>query len=371
MTRNSRILFLLTTIIAFSLTNCKNQTINKNKTNAIFEKTDKYVEKMIDSSGIIGLNYAILMDGKLLHEKAFGLANLDLKVPMTTDKLFAVASMSKMFSSIALHKLLQENDRNVSETVGEFLPKRTDLPATWRKLTLKQLLSHTSGIPDQIEYQIYLAPDSDSFVIESMKGKPFSSQPGTEAKYNATGFLLIRIIIEKLANQDFESYMQEKYFDKLQLHKANYGGFKKVVLNRVKSYRNVNNELQLFPLNYALPMYAAAGLNINMQELIVWFQSLLKEEVLTIKQLKNIWTPVKLNNNNDGYFGQGWVARKLQDGYRMTGHGGAGISAFAHYWNEETTKNITVIVLTNGARNWTVRPEQINAEIANIMLSNE
>lgn len=370
MTRNSRILFLLT-IIAFSLINCKNQTVNKNKTNAIFDKTDKYVERMIDSSGIIGLNYAILIDGELAHKKTFGLANHDLKVPMTTDKLFAVASMSKMFSSIALHKLLQENDRNVSETVGEFLPKRTDLPATWRKLTLKQLLSHTSGIPDQIEYQIYLAPDSDKFVIESMKDKPFSSQPGTEAKYNATGFLLIRIIIEKLANQDFEPYMQEEYFDKLQLHKANYGGFKKVVSNRVKSYRSFHNELQMFPLNYAPPMYAGAGLNIDINELIRWFQALLKEEILTMKQLKNIWTPVTLNNGKDGYFGQGWVARKLQEGYRMTGHGGAGISAFAHYWNEETTKNITVIVLTNGAKNWNVRPEQMNAEIANIMLSNE
>ena len=359
-------LFLLI-ILAFSLANCKKQPIQSEDNT--YQKTDAYVQKMIDSSGIIGLNYAILIDGKLVHEKAFGLANLDLKVTMTTDKLFAVASMSKMFSSIALHKLLFTNNRSVDETVGAFLPERKDLPESWRKLTVKQLLSHTSGIPDQIDYQIYLAPDSDATVIDVMKEKPFTSEPDTESRYNATGFLLIRIIIEKLANQDFESFMQAQYFDTLQLQYANYGGFKKVVPNRVKSYRSVNGQLQLFPLNYAPPMYAAAGLNINMEELIVWFQAILNERFLTKEQLEQIWTPILLNNSKDGYFGQGWVARRMADDFRMVGHGGAGISAFGHYWNEKTNKNITIIVLTNGARKWTVRPEQINSELADLLLS--
>ncbi|MBL4643496.1 MAG: beta-lactamase family protein, partial [Flavobacteriaceae bacterium] len=204
MTRNFSIAFLCT-IISFSLTNCKKQT--NNIENAVFEKTDAYVERMIDSSGIIGLNYAVLIDGKLAHKKAFGLANLDHKIPMTLEKLFSVASISKLFSSTALHHLLDKNKRNVDETVGDFLSERNDLPDSWKQLTLKQLLSHTSGIPDQIDYQIYLAPESEAFVIASMKDKPFSSKPGTESKYNATGFLIIRMLIEKLANQDFESYM--------------------------------------------------------------------------------------------------------------------------------------------------------------------
>ena len=367
MTRNFSIA-LLCTIISFSLTNCKKQT--NDTENAVFEKTDAYVERMIDSSGIIGLNYAVLIDGKLAHKKAFGLANLDHKIPMTLEKLFSVASISKLFSSTALHHLLDKNKRNVDETVGDFLSERNDLPDSWKQLTLKQLLSHTSGIPDQIDYQIYLAPESEAFVIESMKDKPFSSKPGTESKYNATGFLIIRMLIEKLAKQDFESYMQTEYFDKLQLKNANYGGFKKVVSNRVTSYQTRNNKLEMFPLNYSSPMYAGAGLNIDINELIIWFQAVLKEQIIPQEQLDKIWTPVELNNGEDGYFGQGWVARRLADTYRMVGHGGAGISSFAHYWNEKTEGTITVIVLTNGAENWTVRPERINAEIANVLLSN-
>jgi len=213
--------------------------------------------------------------------------------------------------------------------------------------------------------------ESEKFVIDAIKDKPFSSKPGNESKYNATGFLIIRIIIEKLANQDFESYMQEQYFDKLHLNTAKYGGFKKIIPKRVTSYTLVNNQLEMFPLNYSSPMYAGAGLNINIKELILWFQAILNEQILNKKQLEEIWTAVELNNGKDGYFGLGWEAYKLEDNYRMTGHGGAGISSFRYYWNEQTKNSLAVIVLTNGARNWIIRPNQINSEIANIILSNE
>ncbi len=174
---------------------------------SVFSKTDAYLESTIDSLKIIGLNYVILVDNKVVHQKSFGSAHAQLKVPMTIDKSFPVASISKLFSSVALYKLLSIHKRDVNETLEDFLPNRNDLPKSWRKLTLKQLLSHTSGVPDQIDYQIYLAPDSEKTVIEALRDKPFSSDPGTESKYNATGFLLVRAIIEKLANQDFESYM--------------------------------------------------------------------------------------------------------------------------------------------------------------------
>lgn len=338
---------------------------------SVYSKTDAYLESTIDSLNIIGLNYVILIDNKVVHKKSFGLAHAQLKVPMTIDKSFPVASISKLFSSIALHKLLSIHKRDVNETLEGFLPNRNDLPESWKKLTLKQLLSHTSGIPDQIDYQIYLAPDSEKSVIDALRDKPFSSKPGTESKYNATGFLLVRAIIEKLANQDFESYMQTEYFDKFNLSTAKYGGFKKVIPNRVTCYQKRNGSLEMFPLNYSSPMYAGAGLNISIDDLVKWFQAIQKEKIITKEQLEKAWTPVKLKNGKDGYFGLGWESYRLQDGYRMVGHGGAGISSFRHYWNEKTNQNVTVILLTNGALNWTIRPNQINSQIATIILEGE
>ena len=362
--KNFILIILLTNIFATKV-HCQEKSILIDE--KVFNKTDDYLEKTIDSLGIIGLNYAILINNEVVHQKAFGFANVQLQVPMKLDNIFPLASISKLFSCIALHNLLNTHNRNVDETVEEFLPDRKELPELWRKLTLKQLLSHTSGIPDQIDYQIYLAPESEKFVIDALRDKTFSSKPGSESKYNATGFLLIRIIIEKLANQDFESYMQEQYFDKYGLSSAKYGGFKKVIPSRVTCYQNVNSELEMFPLNYSSPMYAGAGLNININDLIVWFQAIQKGEILAKEQLENIWTPVKLNNNKDGYFGLGWEAYRLEDNYRITGYGGAGISSFRHYWNEETNKNFTVIILTNGAYNWTVRPNEINLQVASLI----
>ena len=362
-------IILVILITTFVYTKLQSQENSNYINRQIINETDDYLEKMIDSLGIVGLNYAILIDNEVVHQKAFGLANIQLQVPMTINNLFPVASISKLFSSIALHNLLNIHNRNVNETVGEFLPHRNDLPESWRKLTLKQLLSHTSGIPDQIDYQIYLAPESEKSVIDALREKPFSAEPGTESKYNATGFLLIRIIIEKLAGKDFESYMQEKYFNTLGLSTAEYGGFKKNIHNRVTCYHNINDVMEMFPLNYTSPMYAGAGLNISINDLIKWFQALQNEEILPREQLELIFTPVKLNNGNDGYFGLGWEAYRLADNYRAVGHGGAGISSFRHYWNEQTNKNATVILLTNGAYNWLIRPNQINVQIADIILA--
>ncbi len=357
--------------ILFLITGLAGKCYTQENNESVFSKTDAYLESTIDSLKIIGLNYAILIDNEVVHKKSFGSAHAQLKVPMTIDKSFPVASISKLFSSVALHKLLSIHKRDVSETVEDFLPNRSDLPESWRKLSLKQLLSHTSGIPDQIDYQIFLAPDSEESVIEALKDKPFSSKPGTESKYNATGFLLIRAIIEKLANQDFESYMQTEYFDKFNLNSAKYGGFKKVIPNRVTCYQNVNGNLEMFPLNYSPPVYAGAGLNISIDDLVKWFQALQDGLILNKDKLKEIWTPVKLTNGKDSYFGLGWESYNLQGGYRMVGHGGAGISSFRHYWNEHTNQNITVILLTNGAHDWKVRPNQINSVIASIIIENE
>ncbi|MCG6190023.1 serine hydrolase domain-containing protein [Maribellus maritimus] len=361
------LLIILFTISLISKSQCQENSYQVNP--AIFSQADDYLKKMMNSLEIVGLNYAILIDNKVVHQQAFGLANVQLQVPMTIEHSFPVASISKLFSSVALHQLLKTHNRSVNETVEEFLPDRKDLPESWRKLTLKQLLSHTSGIPDQIDYQIYLAPESEKAVINALRDKPFSSEPGTESKYNATGFLLVRIIIEKLADQNFESYMQEHFFDKLGLHSAQYGGFKKIVPNRVTCYQKVNDELEMFPLNYSPPMYAGAGLNITINDLIKWFQAIQNEQILTTEQLENIWTPVKLNNGEDGGFGLGWEAYKLPDNYRIVGHGGAGISSFRHYWNEQNSQNVTVILLTNGALNWSILPNQINLQIASMILA--
>jgi CubicO group peptidase (beta-lactamase class C family) len=359
-------LFILIIYCCF-ITSCQKQS----KTNVevtIFEKTDTYVKKMMDSLDIVGLNYAVLVDGKVMHKKAMGFANLEHQVPMTLDKLFAVASMSKLFSSTALHRLLKDQNRSVDETVGEFIPNRKDLPESWKILTLKNLLSHSSGIPDQIDYQIYLAPESEEFVIDGIKDKPFTSAPGETTKYNATGFMLVLMIFEELAGQDFEKHMQAYYFDQFDLTKATYGGFKKVVPNRVKSYRMVGEDLEMFPLNYSSPMYAAAGLNINIDELILWTQAVLDEKIVSKEALSNIWKPVTLNNGKPGYFGLGWETYELENGIWMTGHGGAGISAIRHYWKEDSPNTVTIILLTNGARNWVNSPDDVNMGIANYFM---
>ena len=141
-----------------------------------------------------------------------------------------------------------------------------------------------------------------------------------------------------------------------------------MVPNRVKSYRMVGEDLEMFPLNYTSPMYAAAGLNINMDELILWTQAVLDGKIVSKEHLAAIWAPVKLNNNKVGSYGLGWQSFELEHRIWLTGHGGAGISSIRHYWKEDATNTVTVILLTNGARNWVRSPDDINMGIANYFM---
>ncbi len=356
----------ITLALLFTIANLCSQNNHK----IAIAKADTYINSVRAENEIIGIQYAVLINGQLIHQKEFGYANLEHKVVLQKNTVFKLASISKLFSSVALHKLLVEQNRSVEETLGAFLEDNYAIPNEWKALTLRQILSHTSGLPDQIDYGIYLAPTSEEFVLEAMKDKPFKALPGEASRYNATGFLLVKLVIEKLAKISFEQHMQEVFFEEYNLKTATYGGYKKIIPNRVQCYQTKNGRLEMFPLNYATPMYAAAGLNCTMKDLIVWLQHLLDGDYFPTKLLQKIMTPVPINNTSVGDFGLGWEAKKIANGIHYAGHGGAGISSVSHFWGDGLAKDITVIVLTNGAKQWKKTPKEITAAIATIIVEN-
>lgn len=335
-----------------------------------FKLSDQTLESAIEKNGIIGVNYAILINGKTVHQKSYGLAQIPLAVPLKITHRFPVASISKLFSSIALIHLLDTHKISIQTPIGNVLQGNQILPEKWKSIRIASLLSHTSGIPDQIDYQIYLAPPSDEYVLQALKEKAFDSPPGTKSKYNATGFLLVRLLIERLSGQSFENFMNSQYLKPSGLSSAVYGGFKKVLPNRVTCYQTVADHLEMFPLNYSPVMYAGAGLNINLPDLCSWFEQLLAEKYVARSTLNNLWNPVLLNDGSAGNFGLGWEAKIIDESIRINGHGGAGIASIKHYWGKGLKQEITVIILTNGAKNWQLRPHQINAQIAQVLLEN-
>lgn len=139
----------------------------------IIERANLYLQSMMVKQGIVGLGYSILLDGKIKYQHSMGYANNEHRVPVRESTLFAVASLSKIESSTALHRLLRLKDRHVDETILDLLPNRTDFPESWQRLRLRQIPDHTSCIQDLIHHGFFLAPESDDLVLQKLKDKPF------------------------------------------------------------------------------------------------------------------------------------------------------------------------------------------------------
>ena len=129
------------------------------------------------------------------------------------------------------------------------------------------------------------------------------------------------------------------------------------------AYRLVNDELEVFPLNYSPTMYAAAGLNVSAAELSVWLEALLDGQILAPEHLREIWTPSVHKDGTAGDFGLGWAPEVKGDRW-VVGHGGVGISFLGHYGHRSDERTVSVILLTNGARDWSTSPYELNRAIA-------
>lgn len=325
---------------------------------------DKTAKERIEQSGVIGMSLAVLVDGKLKFKKAFGKAELNFNTPMTTGTLLPVASISKLVSSIALNTLLLEKEVHVNTSIGNLLDKKWQFPSSWKGITVGEILSHTSGLPDTIDYGLFLTPESVSQVIQVVGDRPFTFPPGTDSRYNATGYMIVKMLIEELAGQSFEAHMKSTYFSPLDMEHTNYGGFLTPTFARATVYRNIDEELKIFPLDYSPTMYAGAGLNSSLDELVKWTEALLSGKLIERESLEKIWPSQPLKNGEDGAFGLGWH-NVLDDKYLIVGHGGVNIHSFRHYIPKNNSgPTVTIILLTNGALNWTQSPYEINKDIA-------
>src|SRR3984885_15794805 len=161
------------------------------------DATDDYVHRQMEKKRIPGLSIAVIRDGHVLKEAAYGKASLELNVPTTLDTSYSLASMTKIFTAAAIMQLVEEGQISLDEPVTQIL---TQLPTQWSAVTIRQCLSHTSGLPDVFTDALNLetvSGDRDTAIADLAK-LPLKPA-GVEAVYNQTGYMLLGMIIEKIS----------------------------------------------------------------------------------------------------------------------------------------------------------------------------
>jgi len=327
---------------------------------------------------IPGLALAVIQNGHVVKEATYGVASVELMVPVTLTTSFPLASMTKVFTAAAIMRFVQRGRLQLDEPVARILPQ---LPAKWSAVTIRECLAHTSGLPD-----VFTDGINGTAIAGTLRGmfaalrKMPVQPPGERSVYNQTGYVLLGMIIEKMTSMKYAAYMESHFFQSLGLTELRFGDAWAIIPGEADLYTKLDitpDHLKLLVhdgqpvflhhriLRYGakfFPTYLApaATLNGSIRDLVTWETELADGKVLSTSTLTEMATPYRLRDGKPGVFGLGFTIGKIGPYRTVSYEGGA-----ATWRLSIPAKRLTVIVLTNLQGS---SPDQIAAGTARLYL---
>ena len=325
--------------------------------NAQFDSVIDAAYKSTEPGGVV----LVARNGTVTYERAFGMMNVELGVPMNKDAVFAIASMTKQFTAVAVLQQMEKGALALTDTVGRFLP---DFPAAVKGITIEQLLTHTSGIPNAKSVASLLAAGrgwlTAQQVIATFKDEPLDFPPGTRWSYSNSGYQLLGYIVEKITGQPLPEFIEATLLKPAGMDHSFWGDDTRIAANRASPYLFTRMGLQNAVNPNVQIAWAAGALESTAEDFLKWYRALLGGKFIARSTLEKAWTPARLKDGAPTNYGYGWFVGELQ-GSPLVDHGGnmGGFMSHAIYLPRE---DILVVVLLNsrGKR----LPELIATDIA-------
>lgn len=279
---------------------------------------------------------------RVLLEKGYGMANLEWSVPNVPDAKFRLGSITKQFTATAILQLAEQHKLSVQDTACKYFDS---CPDAWKKITIHQLLSHTSGIPSYTDSADFpkptflRIPKTPSEILLLTKDKPLEFEPGKQWKYSNSGYIFLGIIIEKVSGEKYADYIKKHIFDPLDMSNSGYDDTEMVLPHRASGYQPCGQALcNADYIDMSLP-YSAGSLYSTVQDLYKWDRALYTDKVLGAASRKLMFTAVLKD------YGYGWMLAPMVN-HKQIGHGG-GIPGFSSYIARFPEDDAVVIVLSN------------------------
>jgi len=335
-------------------------------------KVDAAVEAQRKSQKIPGVSLAVCRDGMVVKASGYGWANVELDVPAKPETIYHTGSVGKQFTSMAIMMLYEEGKIALDDKLTKYIPES---PAAWKDVTLRQLLTHTSGIADYGGEEETMGKGVINFrkdyteeeLVEAFAKMPMDFAPGDKWSYSNTGYVLLGIVIHRVTGEFYGDFLQQRIFQPLGMKSTRIISEADIVPHRSDGYRLVKGDLKNQEwVSPTLNTTADGALYTSVLDLAKWDAALYRTTLLKQSSFDILWTPVKLNNGNTYPYGFGWdLAPK--NGHRAVSHEGAwqGFTmSIARYLNDR----LTVIVMTNLDSN-NAKPENIVEDVAAIYLN--
>lgn len=331
---------------------------------AATDKIDQFVQAEMRQQHIPGLALLVARDGKTVRAQGYGLANVELQVPVKPETLFQSGSVGKQFTATAVMMLVEEGKVRLDDPISSYLK---DGPSAWNQVTVRELLSHTGGFTDYPKDFDLRKDYTEPELLKIVAGIPLAFAPGTNWSYSNLGYLTLGILIHQVTGKFYGDFLQERIFQPLGMKTTRIMSEADIIPNRSSGYQLVKGELKNQDwVSPTLNTTADGSLYFSILDLAKWDAALYTEKLLKRSSLEPMWTPVKLKNGqpNSGHYGFGWFIENI-GGKRVVRHEGEW-QGFTTFITRHVDDKTTVVVLTNLASD---QPERIAEHVADMYIS--
>lgn len=330
--------------------------------NKIKRNIDGYLRQVQSMNQIPGLAVAVVKKGKIVYEGYYGKSSIERNSFVNKKTLFGIFSTTKLVSTVGVFQLIEKNNLNLDDKISKYIDS---LPKEWKEIKIKNLLTHSSGLPDVVRFEDIPYTLSDSEKLQRLSQKPMQFETGNQFRYNQTNYWLLTIIIEKVTGNSFDNYILENQFPLAKSNVVFSSDRNQIIEDRADKY-DYNNKLKKYDkstVNDGIRAHSGNGLNITLSELIRWNERLDKNVLLTKGTKHIMWTPFEFKNQKDNFlygWGQYTVNKKVSYGFS-----GGNVTAFRKFLNND----MSIIFLSNGYKYFDVQDQVIN-HIAGIVDKN-
>ncbi|QMW04967.1 serine hydrolase [Spirosoma foliorum] len=319
-----------------------------------------FIKKQMQNGHIPGLQLAIIRNGHIDQLSAYGLANVEYQIRTTDQNVFAINSMTKAFVGVAIMQLAEQEKLRINDPIGNYIDS---LPTAWQSLTIQQLLTNTSGLPNIIDqYEHVLGQGQEQAAWTEVKALPIEFKPGERFSYNQTGYVILGKIINRLSGVAFTQFIEDNQFKVAGMNLTRFGDSSDLIPNSAGGYtrvKNVNGKwlsrdekdpLGVDFIKFPVFFRTATGILSTAQDMAHWLIALQSGKLLKKKEsLEALWTPARLTNGQVSGFNEltngyalGWPTVTRDEHPAVAPVGGFRSALFVY-----PKDDLSIVVLTN------------------------
>jgi D-alanyl-D-alanine carboxypeptidase len=309
------------------------------------DPVDDYVRAQLKARNLPGVSVAIVKDGRLVKSGGYGLASLELDAPATPQTVYEIGSISKQFAADAILLLAEEGKLRLDDPISKYLDPA---PPSWAAITLRHILTHTSGLADFDTGDIgfsYRREYTAAEFVELLAKQPLQFAPGDRWNYT-NAFPLLGIVVERASGLPYAEFVRTRIFKPLGLESARFKVNGEVVPHRADGYLFKDGTFRHGETLRPAVIAPNGGVMMNVVDFARWDIAITQGRLLRTESLKEMTTPVRLNSGRTVSHGLGWFMDQF-NGHRFGAHWGTTVTGHSAVIRRYPDDRVTVIVLGN------------------------